>query len=74
MLFQSLDPSITLRQHSPVVLALALTIAFFTLNLSFSGPAILPDSGAYLAQAAAFAGFPNDLASCRRYPATDPRC
>lgn len=47
------------------ILALALLIgmATFLVNLRIQGPMIQPDEGAYLANAAAIAGFPNDMAN-----------
>lgn len=47
----------------PVSLALLLSICIFALNFGVKGPTIQADEGSYLANAAAIAGFHNDLAS-----------
>jgi len=44
-------------------LAVALALGAFLLNLPVKGPMIQADEGSYLANAAAIAGFPNDMAS-----------
>ena len=46
-----------------LVLAMALGLGVFVLNLPVKGPMIQADEGSYLANAAAIAGFPNDMAS-----------
>lgn len=46
-----------------LVQALVLAIVVFILNIGSSGPMIQPDEGSYLANAAAIAGYPNDMAS-----------
>lgn len=45
-----------------VVLALLISLVVYLSNLSIIGPMIQADEGSYLANAAALAGFPNDLA------------
>ncbi|GEM_PF-2176794 len=46
-----------------VALAMSLSLLVFLLNFPIKGPMIQADEGSYLANAAAVAGYPNDLAS-----------